>query len=121
MRSMSASSGRTAPIQTPAGLPPRGSVVNAARRWSVPSARSAIWGVCGEPPRANGDTTYRRLPAMVAKPGRSVAALLVECLATETCEYVFSVPGEETMDILEALSEQTAVRHVTTRHEQGAA
>src|SRR5207344_2049199 len=46
---------------------------------------------------------------------------LVECLATETCEYVFSVPGEETMDILEALSEQTAVRHVTTRHEQGAA
>ena len=58
---------------------------------------------------------------MVAKPGRSAAALLVECLATETCEYVFSVPGEETMDVLEALSEQTAVRHVTTRHEQGAA
>src|SRR6476620_697059 len=58
---------------------------------------------------------------MVAKPGRSAAALLVECLASETCEYVFSVPGEETMDVLEALSEQTAVRHVTTRHEQGAA
>ena len=49
---------------------------------------------------------------MVVKPGRSAAALLVECLATETCEYVFSVPGEETMDVLEALSEQTAVRHV---------
>jgi acetolactate synthase-1/2/3 large subunit len=58
---------------------------------------------------------------MVAKRGRSAAALLVECLASETCEYVFSVPGEETMDVLEAISEQTAVRHVTTRHEQGAA
>ena len=52
---------------------------------------------------------------------RTAAALLVECLAAEGCEYVFSVPGEETMDVLEALSEQGSVRHVTTRHEQGAA
>src|SRR4029078_13637662 len=49
------------------------------------------------------------------------AALLVECLAAEGCEYVFSVPGEETMDTLEALSEQGSVRHITTRQEQGAA
>jgi acetolactate synthase-1/2/3 large subunit len=53
--------------------------------------------------------------------GRTAADLLVECLATEGCEYVFSVPGEETMDILDALSNQDRVRHVTTRHEQGAA
>jgi acetolactate synthase I/II/III large subunit len=52
---------------------------------------------------------------------RTAAALLVECLAAEGCEYIFSVPGEETMDVLEALSEQGSVRHVTTRHEQGAA
>src|SRR5689334_21375510 len=52
---------------------------------------------------------------------RTAAALLVKCLAAEGCEYVFSVPGEETMDVLEALSEQASVRHVTTRHEQGAA
>ena len=52
---------------------------------------------------------------------RTAAGLLVECLAAEGCEYVFSVPGEETMDVLEALSDQVAVRHVTTRHEQGAA
>ena len=58
---------------------------------------------------------------MTAKHRRTAASLLVECLAAETCEYVFSVPGEETMDILEALSRQTAVRHITTRHEQGAA
>jgi DNA-binding CsgD family transcriptional regulator len=58
---------------------------------------------------------------MANPPGRTAAALLVECLAAEGCEYVFSVPGEETMDILEALSHQDAVRHITTRHEQGAA
>src|SRR5664280_2875294 len=58
---------------------------------------------------------------MAASQARTAAALLVECLAAEECEYVFSVPGEETMDILEALSRQDAVRHITTRHEQGAA
>ena len=58
---------------------------------------------------------------MAAAPARTAASLLVECLAAEECEYVFSVPGEETMDILDALSRQDAVRHITTRHEQGAA
>ena len=52
---------------------------------------------------------------------RTAAHLLVDCLAAEGCEYVFSVPGEETMDILDALSDHASVRHVTTRHEQGAA
>ena len=52
---------------------------------------------------------------------RTAATLLVECLAAEGCDYVFSVPGEETMDVLDALSRQDVVRHITTRHEQGAA
>jgi acetolactate synthase-1/2/3 large subunit len=52
---------------------------------------------------------------------RRAADLLVDCLAAEGCDYVFSVPGEETMDVLDALSRHEAVRHVTTRHEQGAA
>ncbi|HEY0442816.1 MAG TPA: acetolactate synthase large subunit [Candidatus Limnocylindrales bacterium] len=52
---------------------------------------------------------------------RTTSDLLVECLAAEGCEYVFSVPGEETMDILDALSRSATIRHVTTRHEQGAA
>jgi acetolactate synthase I/II/III large subunit len=58
---------------------------------------------------------------MVRAPTRTAASLLVESLAAEGCEYVFSVPGEETLDILDALSRQDAVRHITTRHEQGAA
>ena len=52
---------------------------------------------------------------------RTAAHLLVDCLAAESCEYVFSVPGEETMDLLDALSDHEGVRHITTRHEQGAA
>ncbi len=58
---------------------------------------------------------------------RTAAQLLVECLAAERCEYVFSVPGEETMDILDALGRAAAAgspgspTYITTRHEQGAA
>jgi acetolactate synthase I/II/III large subunit len=55
------------------------------------------------------------------RPRRTASDLLVECLETEGCEYVFSVPGEETMGILDALSRSTRIRHITTRHEQGAA
>jgi acetolactate synthase-1/2/3 large subunit len=58
---------------------------------------------------------------MGTTPVRTAASLLVESLAAEGCEYVFSVPGEETLDILDALSRQDVVRHITTRHEQGAA
>ena len=41
------------------------------------------------------------------------AHLLVDCLAVEGCEYVFSVPGEETMDVLDALSDHPSVRHIS--------
>ena len=52
---------------------------------------------------------------------RTAADLLVECLEAEQAGYVFSVPGEETMDVLDALSRTDRIRHITTRHEQGAA
>src|SRR5665811_2331393 len=52
---------------------------------------------------------------------RTAADLLVECLEAEGTEFVFSVPGEETMDILDAMSRSSSIRHITTRHEQGAA
>ena len=38
------------------------------------------------------------------RPERTASDLLVECLEAEGCEFVFSVPGEETMDVLDALS-----------------
>jgi acetolactate synthase I/II/III large subunit len=58
---------------------------------------------------------------MPADPRPTASRLLVDCLAAEGCEWVFSVPGEETMDILDALADDDRMRHVTTRHEQGAA
>ncbi len=58
---------------------------------------------------------------MISDPRPTASRLLVDCLAAEGCEWVFSVPGEETMDILDALADDDRVRHVTTRHEQGAA
>ena len=64
-------------------------------------------------------TTLGPMPHVHAP--RTAADILVSCLEAEGCEYVFSVPGEETMDVLDALSRSTAIRHVTTRHEQGAA
>jgi acetolactate synthase I/II/III large subunit len=61
------------------------------------------------------------LAAMSADRARKAADLLVECLEAEAVELVFSVQGEETLDILDALSRSGSIRHVTTRHEQGAA
>ena len=58
---------------------------------------------------------------MTDAPAKTAADLLVSCLENEGCEFVFSVPGEETLDVLEALSRSSSIRHVTTRHEQGAA
>ena len=52
---------------------------------------------------------------------QNAASLIVDCLETEGCDWVFSVPGEETMALLDALSRSESVRHITTRHEQGAA
>ncbi len=47
------------------------------------------------------------------------ADLFVECLEAEGVEYIFAVPGEENLDVLEALRE-SSIRLVVARHEQGA-
>ncbi len=51
---------------------------------------------------------------------KSCAALLVECLENEGVERVYGVPGEEVLDVLEAMS-RSSIEFVSTRHEQGAA
>lgn len=48
------------------------------------------------------------------------ADLLVRCLEAEGVRYVFGVPGEETLSLMDALSE-SEITFVPTRHEQGAA
>jgi len=49
-----------------------------------------------------------------------VTELIVKCLENEGVEFIFGVPGEENMDLLDALL-GSSVRFVLTRHEQGAA
>jgi acetolactate synthase-1/2/3 large subunit len=48
------------------------------------------------------------------------AELFVKCLENEGVEVVFGVPGEENVDIMDALL-GSRIKFITTRHEQGAA
>jgi acetolactate synthase-1/2/3 large subunit len=50
----------------------------------------------------------------------TAAELLVKCLENEGVEYIFGVPGEENIDVMDALL-SSSIKFVTTRHEQGAA
>ena len=52
---------------------------------------------------------------------RLAADLFVECLENEEVEFVFGIPGEETLDLSEALDRSRRITFVPTRHEQGAA
>jgi acetolactate synthase-1/2/3 large subunit len=47
------------------------------------------------------------------------AELVVKCLENEGVEYVFGIPGEENLDLLDSLS-RSSIKLVLTRHEQPA-
>lgn len=51
---------------------------------------------------------------------RNTADLLVDCLEEEGVHYIFGIPGEENLAIMEALS-RSKIEFITVRHEQGAA
>jgi acetolactate synthase I/II/III large subunit len=55
-----------------------------------------------------------------AEAARPAAELFVRCLESEGTEYVFGIPGEETVDLNDAL-EDSSVEFVPVRHEQAAA
>jgi acetolactate synthase I/II/III large subunit len=48
------------------------------------------------------------------------AELFVKCLENEKVEYIFGIPGEENIDVMDALLD-SPIRFVTAHHEQGAA
>ncbi|MGB7247523.1 MAG: acetolactate synthase large subunit [Phormidesmis sp.] len=50
----------------------------------------------------------------------NTAELLVRCLENEGVEYIFGLPGEENLQLLQALK-RSPIQFITTRHEQGAA
>ena len=49
----------------------------------------------------------------------SGAELFVQCLENEGVQYIFGIPGEENIDVMDALLD-SSIQFVTTRHEQGA-
>ena len=49
-----------------------------------------------------------------------VSDLVVRCLENEGVDYIFGVPGEENIDLMDSLI-GSSIQFVTTRHEQGAA
>ena len=50
----------------------------------------------------------------------NTAKLLVKCLEEEGVEYIFGIPGEENLEVMNALRD-SSIKFITTRHEQGAA
>jgi acetolactate synthase-1/2/3 large subunit len=50
----------------------------------------------------------------------NTAELLVKCLEEEGVEYIFGIPGEENLEVMNAIY-YSSIKFITTRHEQGAA
>jgi acetolactate synthase-1/2/3 large subunit len=46
--------------------------------------------------------------------------LFVRCLENEGVEYIFGIPGEENLDVMDSMIDSN-IKFITTRHEQGAA
>jgi acetolactate synthase-1/2/3 large subunit len=69
-------------------------------------------------PTPGGDV--KGIVLIKASPQETAAKLMVRCLENERVEYIFGIPGEENIDIMDALLE-SSIKFVTTRHEQGAA
>ena len=46
--------------------------------------------------------------------------LFVRCLENEGVEYIFGIPGEENLDVMDSMI-GSPIKFITTRHEQGAA
>src|SRR6478752_2478885 len=78
------------------------------------SFRAQSFAVCRD------ERTRHRTTSKFLERRMSAAQLLVKCLENEGVEYIFGIPGEENIDIMDALLD-SSIRFVVTRHEQGAA
>ena len=52
-----------------------------------------------------------------ARQQRNTADLLVECLEEEEVHYIFGIPGEENLPVMNAI-EKSKIEFVTVRHER---
>ena len=53
--------------------------------------------------------------------GRRVSDAIVEVLTAASVDTIFGIPGIHTLALYDALADAPSIRHVLTRHEQGAA
>ncbi|MFQ5579543.1 MAG: acetolactate synthase large subunit [Nitrospiria bacterium] len=60
------------------------------------------------------------MSSQVKKTKQTAARLFVRCLEHEGVEYIFGIPGEENLHVMDALRD-SSIRFLTVRHEQGAA
>ncbi|WP_137389528.1 thiamine pyrophosphate-binding protein [Rhodoligotrophos defluvii] len=61
-------------------------------------------------------TTSHAAPSKI-----SAARAVVECLKLEGVEFIFGVPGGQTLSIMDALYDEPSIRFITTRDERAAA
>jgi acetolactate synthase-1/2/3 large subunit len=61
-----------------------------------------------------------KVPTWEAVLAMKASDLLVRCLEAEGVEYIFGIPGEENIDLMDSLT-RSSIRFVLTRHEQAAA
>jgi acetolactate synthase-1/2/3 large subunit len=71
------------------------------------------------PAKAKAAAKAQPKSAKPAKP-QTAAELLVRCLENEGVRYIFGIPGEENIDVMDALL-SSPIKFVTCHHEQGAA
>ncbi len=57
---------------------------------------------------------------MREKPEQTAARLLVECLAEQGCDRIFTVPGESFLSVLDSLHDTASIETVICRQEGGA-
>ena len=57
---------------------------------------------------------------MTSKQKMSGADIFFECLKSENVEYIFGYPGGATLKIYEKLYDIKFLKHILSRHEQGA-
>src|ERR1017187_2592121 len=96
--------------------PPRMKKVLAARAAGMGSRARRL--MARMPVSRRRSPTTLRYGARVSE--RKASDGFVECLEAEGVQYVFGIPGEETLDLNESLADST-VQFVPVRHEQGGA
>src|SRR6202453_3443919 len=106
------------PIRSPSI---RSTSVAAARRRTSPSATEPIRRSASKPPRprfraASTSPQDNRGPRTMTKG----STLLVAALENEGVDRIYGIPGEENLDVVEAIR-RSSIELVLTRHEQAAA